>query len=115
MTDGSGLSLSNAVSANHFSTFLVSLAKDSVFSSFKKSLPVAGKTGSLSTMLKGTVAEGRLSAKSGPLTGVRAFAGYAESRSGELLAFSIMANNYGYSGNDMKKKLEKILLLIAEL
>ena len=61
-------------------------------------------------MLKGTVAEGRLRAKSGTLERVRAYSGYATAHNGKLLAFSIIANNYEGSGGAIRQKLEQLML-----
>ena len=59
---------------------------------FRKSLAVAGRTGTLSGRMRGTAAEGRCSAKTGTIDGVSALSGYCKSRSG-LVAFSILMNS----------------------
>ncbi|MFN7014882.1 MAG: D-alanyl-D-alanine carboxypeptidase/D-alanyl-D-alanine-endopeptidase, partial [Bacteroidia bacterium] len=77
LTDGSGLSRSNAISAIHLVQVLQLIYHDkNNFEVFKKSLPVAGKSGSIANICKGTSAEGRVFAKSGYMTRVRSYAGY---------------------------------------
>ena len=55
------------------------------------SLPVAGHDGTLTGRLKKI--EGRISAKTGSLTYVHSLSGYATTRTGERLAFSILCND----------------------
>jgi D-alanyl-D-alanine carboxypeptidase/D-alanyl-D-alanine-endopeptidase (penicillin-binding protein 4) len=68
----------------------------------------------LGGLCDGTFAENNLRAKSGYITRARGYAGYVKNRKGELLCFSVLANNYECSPTEMKKKLEKILVAIAE-
>ena len=89
LKDGSGLSRSNAISANHFCQLLTYMFKSSNFNDFKETLPVAGKTGTIASLCKGQPGEGRIFAKSGTISKVKAYAGYVYSKSGKKLAFSI--------------------------
>jgi len=63
----------------------------------------------------GTYAENNLRAKSGYMKNIRAYAGYVTNRNEEQLAFAIIINNYNCSAFQMKKKLEKLMILIAEM
>lgn len=112
LSDGSGLSGTNAVTSLFLARFLRLMARqeEAVFRPFLESLPEAGRSGSLKNTLKGTAAEGRLRAKSGTLERVRAYSGYATARDGRLLAFSVIASNYEGKGGDMRQKLERFLL-----
>jgi len=47
--------------------------------------------------MKGTAAENNAHAKTGTLSNVSAISGYVRTKSGELLAFSMIANNYLFS------------------
>ena len=47
--------------------------------------------------------------------GVRSFAGYVKNKKKEQLAFSIIINNYECKASEIKKKLEKLMIKIAEL
>mgnify|MGYP000865021072 CR=1 FL=1 len=84
-------------------------------STFYNSLPIAGVSGTLRNLLKGTHAENNLRAKSGSMERVRSYAGYVTSKSGKKLAFSIILNNYSSTSYQVKKDLEKFMKLVSEL
>ena len=71
LDDGSGLSARNAVTTRFMAQVLRKKSLDKDFEAFYQSIPLAGKTGSMRNTLKGTLAEGRLSAKSGTIKRVR--------------------------------------------
>jgi D-alanyl-D-alanine carboxypeptidase/D-alanyl-D-alanine-endopeptidase (penicillin-binding protein 4) len=54
------------------------------------SLPVAGRSGTLATRMRGTAAAGHCQAKTGTLSDVSALAGYCDARSGSTLAFAFL-------------------------
>ncbi len=113
LKDGSGLSRGNAISANHFCQLLSYMYKSKNFNDFKETLPIAGKSGTISSLCKGEIGEGRIFAKSGSISKVKAYAGYVYSKSGKRLAFSISVNNYKGSSADLQQKIEKVLNAIA--
>lgn len=116
MSDGCGLSRFNAITTRQLSQILREITRDSVlFYWFYNSLPVAGKSGSLGKLCKGTLAENNLRAKSGYMTRVRSYAGYCTSKKGNLLCFAIIVNNYTCNPYRMKDKLEKLMIAIAEI
>lgn len=111
MSDGSGLSRNNAVSASFLVDILCYMKTNSPrFSDFFESLPVAGKTGTLKYLGKGTVLEGKLMAKSGSIQRVRSYAGYYKPNEKTLYAFAVIVNNYNCSGAELKKLLEKLFI-----
>jgi len=114
LRDGSGLSPNNAVAPLHMARILATIRKGPNGDTFKTTLPVAGRSGSLKGMLKGTAAEGRLSAKSGYISGVRSYAGYVTLPSGQEVAFAMIANNYACGAGAMRRKLEKLMAALAE-
>jgi len=115
MADGCGLSRFNAFNTRQLSEILRAITLDSLlFDKFYNSLPVAGKSGSLGRLCKGTVAENNLHAKSGYMTRVRSYAGYVTDKKGRLLSFAVIVNNYDCSPAVMKDKLEKLMIAIAE-
>jgi D-alanyl-D-alanine carboxypeptidase/D-alanyl-D-alanine-endopeptidase (penicillin-binding protein 4) len=61
---------------------------------YRNTLPVAGVSGTLTSRLNGTAAEGNVQAKTGSMTNVQALAGYVTSADGEALAFAVLANNF---------------------
>lgn len=113
--DGSGLSRSNLVTTKQQCTILYKISKMPWFAEFDASLPVAGKEGSMSSLCKGTCAENNMRAKTGYINRARGYAGYVKTKSGRLVCFSLLANNYTCTPTEMKKKLEKILVAIAEM
>ncbi len=115
MNDGSGLSPIDRVTTRQIAEFLLRFINDPTYDAFYNSLPIAGKNGSISSLFKGTVAENNLRAKSGFLSWTRAYAGYVTSGSNDVLSFSIIVNNYDCKPLEMKNKLEKLMILIAEL
>src|SRR5690606_8513737 len=74
--DGSGLGFNNLISCDQLSDLLCIVKNKEYFTSFKNSLPVSGKTGTLARITKGTSAEGVILAKTGTQTGVAAYSGY---------------------------------------
>jgi len=114
MNDGSGLSRANVITTKMQTDVLNLISKDKSFSVFYNSLPVAGKSGSLGGLCENTFAENNLRAKSGYITRARGYCGYVKNRKGETLCFSVLANNYNCTPTEMKKKLEKLLIAIAE-
>jgi D-alanyl-D-alanine carboxypeptidase/D-alanyl-D-alanine-endopeptidase (penicillin-binding protein 4) len=108
--DGSGLSTVNAVSANFFVSLLSYMDKSSNNSVFRASLPVAGKSGTIRNFLKGTSLEGRVQAKSGTISRVRAYAGYINTN-GNRFAFAVIVNNPNSTSTiETRKKIEEFLI-----
>lgn len=92
--DGSGLSRRDYLSPETIVAILRCMHRDPRHREpFTATLPIAGKDGTLAQRMKGTRAEG-LRAKTGTLAHVRALSGYVTTADGELLAFSILANNF---------------------
>jgi len=114
MNDGCGLARANVITTKTEGQILRLISKDKTYNAFYNSLPVAGRSGSLAGLCEGTCAENNMHAKSGYITRARGYAGYVKNKKGELLCFSLLANNYECSPTEMKNKLEKILVAIAE-
>lgn len=112
--DGSGLSRSNAISADHFCQLLNYMYKSKQFELFKSTLPVAGKTGTVKYVCVDGAGQGRIYMKSGTLKGVKAFSGYVYSSTGKIIAFSLCANNFSCSSESEVVKMEKILNALAQ-
>jgi D-alanyl-D-alanine carboxypeptidase/D-alanyl-D-alanine-endopeptidase (penicillin-binding protein 4) len=56
-----------------------------------------------------TAAEGNVEAKSGTMSRVKSYAGYAQTKSGRTLVFTIIVNNFDGSSVDIKEKIGKIM------
>lgn len=115
MNDGCGLSRSNVITTKTEAQILRLMAKDKNFKAYYKSFPIAGKIGPLDNFCEGTSAKDNLCAKSGYITRARGYAGYVKNKKGEMLCFSLLANNYECTPPEMKKKLEKLMIAIAEM
>ncbi|MBC8146396.1 MAG: D-alanyl-D-alanine carboxypeptidase/D-alanyl-D-alanine-endopeptidase, partial [Bacteroidetes bacterium] len=115
MKDGSGLSRLNLITTKQMVNMLYAYTKEPSFQDFYNSLAVGGKSGSISSLFIGTNAENNLRAKSGYMTGIRAFSGYVNNKKDEQIIFSIIVNNYSGSPYSMKKKLERLMIKISEL
>ncbi|NDV46852.1 D-alanyl-D-alanine carboxypeptidase/D-alanyl-D-alanine-endopeptidase [Paludibacter sp. 221] len=110
MSDGSGLSRSDAVSAQFFVSLLSYMRNESANSKvFYNSLPVAGESGTIAWILKNTALSGKVHAKSGSISYVRAYAGYINWNQ-KTYAFSILVNNYSSRPNAVIKQIERLLL-----
>lgn len=112
--DGSGLSPSNGMSTRQMAKILYLASRKPYGIALESSLPLAGRSGSLKSMLKGTAAEGKLRAKSGYISGARAYTGYVTTSDGKKLAFSMIANRYSCSAGAMRRKFETIMVKLAE-
>lgn len=93
--DGSGLSRYNYLAAATVVAILEREYKDERHrAAFVATLPIAGKDGSLATRLLRTRAAGNAVAKTGSISNVRSLSGYVRTRDGEMLVFSILANDF---------------------
>jgi D-alanyl-D-alanine carboxypeptidase/D-alanyl-D-alanine-endopeptidase (penicillin-binding protein 4) len=95
ISDGSGLSRYNYVSAGMMTTILERMHRDPRHrDEFMATLPIAGKDGTIASRMRRTLAEGNATAKTGSIANVRALSGYVRTRDGETLVFSIIANDF---------------------
>ena len=115
VNDGSGLSRFNGVTAKQLVGILKYMNESKNKDLFLRTLPIAGKSGTMRNFAKGTVAHGKVRAKSGTMTRVKSYAGYVTTKNKRNIAFAIIANNYNCSSFQMKKKMEKIIIKLAEL
>jgi D-alanyl-D-alanine carboxypeptidase/D-alanyl-D-alanine-endopeptidase (penicillin-binding protein 4) len=111
--DGSGLSKVNRMSAAQFVKLLGQTTQAPYASTYFKSLPIAGQTGTVKNLCKGQAGEGKVHAKSGSIHGIKSYAGFVDSASGHRIAFAIVANDYPVSGAAMSKKMEPFLNSLA--
>jgi PBP4 family serine-type D-alanyl-D-alanine carboxypeptidase len=111
--DGSGLSRMNLVSADVLAGILKHMYRHPHFPVFYDSLSIAGVDGTLKARMKGSKAENNLHAKTGTLTNISSISGYIRSADGEMLAFSIMANNFLASKNIAESIQDRALKKLA--
>lgn len=92
--DGSGLSPRNSITPRQLAHILKLARGHETGALFEKSLPLAGRSGTLSSFGNGSSIEGRVRAKSGGMSRVKTYAGYLTKKSGKRYAFALMTNNY---------------------
>ncbi|QUG40336.1 D-alanyl-D-alanine carboxypeptidase/D-alanyl-D-alanine-endopeptidase [Psychrobacillus sp. INOP01] len=93
--DASGMSYSNKITTRELSLLLYAVQSEPWYKTFSKSLPVAGISdrfvgGTLRNRLKTTGARGNITAKTGSLENIKSLAGYAKTKSGETLIFTVL-------------------------
>jgi len=116
IADGSGVSRYNLSSPSAIVEVLRRMHKDPEhFGSFYESLPIAGVDGTLSERMKGTSAEGNLRAKTGTLEGVSSLSGYVRTADGELLAFSILMENFSSGPKQYRQVQDSIAVVLSVL
>jgi D-alanyl-D-alanine carboxypeptidase len=113
--DGNGLSRSNAISPKQLVDALYVMRASPYFKVFYESLPLAGFSGTLHKAMKGSAAEGRIRAKTGTIGKVKSFAGYVSTVTGRKLIFSLIVNNFDCRVKLIKKKLETVMIRMAEI
>lgn len=115
IADGSGLSRYDLITADALVSVLLHVHRDDrLRDPFVSALPIAGRDGTLAERMKGTAAEGNARAKTGSFTNARALAGYVRSAHGEMLAFSILANNYGGPADAIQQTIDAIVVALAQ-
>jgi D-alanyl-D-alanine carboxypeptidase/D-alanyl-D-alanine-endopeptidase (penicillin-binding protein 4) len=108
LRDASGLSRSDLIPPHELVSLLVAMDRHPRAQAFRESLPIAGVDGSLKNRMNGSAAEGRVLAKTGSIRHVNALAGYATTRAGERLAFSLVVNHYTGPARDSTAALDEI-------
>jgi D-alanyl-D-alanine carboxypeptidase/D-alanyl-D-alanine-endopeptidase (penicillin-binding protein 4) len=95
VVDGSGLSRYNYLTAELLVSVLRRVYGDPRHRApFMDALPVAGVDGTIAGRFKGTRVAGNARAKTGSIANARALSGYVQTLDGEMLAFSVIANNF---------------------
>jgi D-alanyl-D-alanine carboxypeptidase/D-alanyl-D-alanine-endopeptidase (penicillin-binding protein 4) len=92
LVDGSGLSRSDRTSPRDVVRLLTAMYRSDLVNVFENSLPVAGRTGTLSDRMRSSAASGRCRAKTGTLSDVSALAGICDTTRGRHVAFAFLMN-----------------------
>lgn len=110
MTDGSGLSRTNAISSSFISSYLVLMSSKAKYSYlFKKSLAIPGE-GTFESYFLSPELKNRLRGKSGTVNRVRNYAGYLITKSGREVTFGILSNNFDCTSHQVSKRVERLLI-----
>ncbi len=114
LTDGSGLSRGDLVTPQSVVQLLAYALRQPWGADFVATLPVAGQDGTLENRMRGTAAAGQIHAKTGLVEHVDSLSGYATSRRGAHLLFSIFGNNTGTHGRDAANVVDSICVAMVE-
>ena len=115
MYDGSGLSRYNYVTADAIVAILKHVWEDErLRGRFLALLPVGGYDGTLESRMKDSILNGRVQAKTGTISNVRSLSGFAETKSGEKLVFSMIANHFTASNAAIDGIVEKALIRLVD-
>lgn len=114
VSDGSGLSRRNFTTAELIVCVLRHVWQNpDIYKHLKPALPIAGVDGTLESRMRGTTAEGVISAKTGTLFGVSTLAGYAPSFGGHTLCFAIL--NHGVrNGKDAHRFQDRVCEVLTQ-
>jgi serine-type D-Ala-D-Ala carboxypeptidase/endopeptidase (penicillin-binding protein 4) len=108
--DGSGLSPKDVINAEELTNFLIYMKnRGKYFTEYYKSLPEAGKEGTLKLCFRDPVFDGRMNAKSGSMRRVRCYAGYFTTNSNRNMVFSILVNNFTGPSSKVISGIEEII------
>ena len=117
ISDGSGLSRENRLSANTLVGVLLYMwSKPELSPEFTEAMAIGGVDGTLKGRFRDTPLYGRVRAKSGLLWGVISLAGYCYNAKGEPFAFAVLVNDYdkNSTGRDVQKVTESLLNLLMK-
>jgi D-alanyl-D-alanine carboxypeptidase/D-alanyl-D-alanine-endopeptidase (penicillin-binding protein 4) len=110
MYDGSGLSPQNAISAGFLCDLLAYMnEKYGNAGAFYQSLPIAGKEGTVASLLKDTSLVGKVRLKSGSMSHVQSYSGYVE-KGDRRYAISLIINGFKCKRADLRKDIEQLLI-----
>ncbi|MBC11879.1 D-alanyl-D-alanine carboxypeptidase/D-alanyl-D-alanine-endopeptidase [Rubrivirga sp. SAORIC476] len=117
VADGSGLSALNRLTPFGLVSILRGMHEHpdrATREAFEASLPVGGYTGTLRNRYRSGDARGNVRAKTGYISGARTLSGYVTSERGDVLAFSLLCNNYTTSTSRVNQAQDQIVELLAD-
>ncbi len=112
-SDGSGVSRLDLVSPHAVVKMLTYTAMQPNFKVYYDALPIAGVDGTLRNRMKGTAAEGNCHAKTGTVRYCHALSGYVSDQDANILAFSIINNNYNTDSSQINVFQDALVARLA--
>lgn len=113
IVDGSGLAVTNRLSPEFLARALAAMAKGKNAGTYKTLFPLAGKEGTVRSLLAKTRLTGRLALKSGSMSGVLCYAGYKLDSGGcPTHAVAIMVNGFTCKGAEVRRAVGDYLLSV---
>ncbi|MGH3442127.1 MAG: D-alanyl-D-alanine carboxypeptidase/D-alanyl-D-alanine endopeptidase [Nitriliruptorales bacterium] len=115
LADGSGLSRADRLTPTLLAALDRHMTRSELGDTWSGLMAVAGRTGTLRRRLRGTLADGRLLAKTGTLDDVRALAGHVVGRAGSRYHFAVVANDLHGTDRWLAYRIQdEVGLLLAE-
>ena len=113
--DGSGLSSRNMFTPRSIITLLGKIREQVPLEKIEAYFPAGGESGTIRNWYPSDPGQPPyIYAKTGTLSMSNALSGYLITKSGKILHFSCLMNNYQIPSNDLKKELQKVLYLIHD-
>jgi D-alanyl-D-alanine carboxypeptidase/D-alanyl-D-alanine-endopeptidase (penicillin-binding protein 4) len=112
--DGSGLSRHDYLTPRAIVQVLDAMRRTPVSALYREALPVPGMEGTLRTRML-SLPPGRVQAKTGTIDKARALSGYVTTADGELLLFSIIANNHSVPNREVDRAAEVLVERLVSL
>lgn len=113
--DGSGLSSRNMFTPRSIISLLDKIREEVPLEKIKAYFPAGGESGTIRNWYKADEGQAPyLYAKTGSLSMANSLSGYLITKSGKILHFSCLMNNYQIPTNDLKTELQKVLYFIHD-
>ena len=114
LSDGSGLSRENLVTADFMCNFLKGMIDSPSFSDYIESIPSPAENGTLKYLMAKTPSsiKTRIKMKSGSLGGVRCFSGYIIPEEGgveDTIIFSLLINNFNTKIYNIQPSIDRVI------
>lgn len=113
LRDGSGLSRHNFLAPEAIVRLLEVMRRHADFDVYYQALPVGGVDGTIRERTRGTLAAGNVRAKTGTLDKARALSGYVTTADGQVLLFSMIANNHTVPTREVERVQDALLAWLA--
>ena len=114
LVDASGLSRHNLVTPEALVRVLTVMNEHPEREIYRQSLAEAGTNGTLKRRLRNTELQNNLWGKTGSLSKVITLSGYLKLRDRELLALSILVNNFNNKNRIARQAIDEMLLLLPK-
>jgi len=114
ISDGSGMSRTDLITPESIVRVLLYMESHPETKLFQDTLPVSGVDGTLEHRMKKSSARARIQAKTGTSAFVNTLSGYAHTKSGVTLAFSIMVNNLTLPAQEIRGAVDQICTLMVD-
>ncbi|GAB3222177.1 D-alanyl-D-alanine carboxypeptidase [Algoriphagus aestuariicola] len=113
--DGSGLSAQNMFTPRSIIALLGKIRQEVPLEKIKAYFPAGGESGTIRNWYPADPGQPPyIYAKTGSLSMANSLSGYLLTKSGKILHFSCMMNNYAIPSNDLKTELQKVLYFIHD-